>query len=79
MTIQKRQSSYLKLNWRKNTIKKMKKEDTLCPLCKNKEETLKHFMIECISLKTIRNKMKNVRNEYDMKKTPVLRRRPRKN
>ena len=32
------------------------------------EETLKHFMIECISLKTIRNKMKNVRNEYDMKK-----------
>ena len=66
-----------------NKEKENEKEDTLCPLNKeqtNKEETLKHFMIECISLKTIRNKMKNVRNEYDMKKkTPVLRRRPRKN
>ena len=79
----KARSNTLKLNCRKKHNKENEKEDTLCPLNKeqtNKEETLKHFMIECISLKTIRNKMKNVRNEYDMKKkTPVLRRRPRKN
>ena len=47
---------------------------------KQKKETLKHFLIECVELKTIRNKIKNVRNEYEIKKkTSVLRRRSKKN
>ena len=39
---------------------------------KQKKETLKHFLIECVELKTIRNKIKNVRNEYEIKKILLL-------
>ena len=56
-------SNTLKLKWRNKYTKE--KNDTICPMCKLNEETLRHFLVECPELDIIRRKLKDTNTEQD--------------